>query len=337
MPKNDTIFLLKIINIERIGAKKMAIEITIIQKGSARKALPFEVITGDELKFGRMDGTLLLEDTLGDDGFIAYNPNHIARGFSVQWKEGETYKVVLRLTFPSHDEEIDDFYDAVTRIATYWKNCKIVLHGRKVLGLNDLVQQRSDMKAESLQALSDLCNKTKFDKAGNLVTDAVDNEEVELLEGEVVLQCVKWPLYVGGKEKAMVADETDSTKLKDFLHEKLSIDAYYARAFFYQHPDTKECHAKYGIDEGNLSIFPLDPVAPTWLVDKTTGKQVEVANWEVVLFSTTKDEMLGEIPYADFIAKLKNKQYYDHRNVLIQGVTLAEMEEMLEAGTAVVQ
>jgi len=314
----------------------MAIEITIMQKGSSRKALPFEVIIGDELMYGRSDGTLLLEDIIGEGRFIAYNPKHIGRGFSVEWKEGETYKVSLRLTIPSHDEEIDDFYDAVTRIAIYWGNCKI-RQDKKVLSLDSFAFQRSETKAKSFKMLSDLCNKTKIDKDGIPITEVNFDKLTPYYEAEIYLHCAKWPLILGGEEKAMLADSTDSLNFKEFLHEKQVISAYYAKAFYYQHPETKKFHAKFGIDENNPSIFPLKPEVPEWLIDRSTGKQIEIDNWEIMLFSTTKDEVLGEMPYADFIARLKNAQYYDPKNVLIQGVTLAEMEELLEAGTSIVQ
>jgi len=314
----------------------MAIEITITQKGGSKKALPFDVIIGEHLRYGRSDGTLLFKDIIGENDFIAYNPNHIARGFNVKWKEGESHQVRLRLTIPSHDDEIDDFYDTAYRIATYWENCKI-RQDNKVLSLEeDFFLQRSDAKAYSLQTLNDLCTKTKFDKNNNMVTGEVAGS-TPIREGEIILHNAMWPIVLGGKEKAMLANSVDSVKFKKFLHEKQSINAYYAKAFYYEHPATKEFHAKFAIEEDTTSIFPLKPTVPWWLVDKRTGKLMEVDIWEIALFSTTKDEMLGEMLYDDFIGKLKNTEYYDQQNVLIKGVSLAEMEEMLEAGTHIVQ
>jgi len=310
----------------------MAIEITITQKSSSKKVLPLEVIIGSKLRYGYFDGVRLEEEMLGKSEFIAYNPNHIGRGFSVKWKEGETYQVYLRLTIPSHDKEIDDFYDTVTRIATYWENCEI-RQNKRVLAIDDFVFQRSNTKANSLQTLSDLCNKTKISKDGNV-------DLTSPYEAEISLHCAKWPIILGKKEKVMLANSVDSTRFKEFLHEKQAIDAYYGKAFFSQHKYTKELNAKYVIDEGKVSIFPLKPEVPWWMINKQTGKPVKVAKWEIGLFSTTKDDLLGVIPYADFIARFKNfknTEYYDHNHVLTKGVSLSEMEELLGAGSLIVQ
>ena len=318
----------------------MAIEITITQKGATKKAMPLEVIIGDELRYGFSDGIRLEEDMVGDNHFVAYNPNHIGRGIVVDWKEGETYKVHLRLPIPSHDAEIDDFFDLATRIATYWKNCKIVKDRRKVMTVDDFVFQRSEIKEESLQTLSFICNQTKFDEAGNMSSGDAFDPSVPVQEGEICLQCARWPIVFGGKEKALLADSTDSTKFKEFLHEKLAIDAYYGKAFFSQHMFTKELSAKYVIEEDNLSIFPLKPAVPWWMIDRRTGETLEVVKWEIGLFSTTKDDMLGIIPYDDFITQFKNlksTEYYDHQHVINPGMSLAQMQDFLTAGSGVVQ
>jgi len=323
----------------RIGAEiNMSIEITITQKGFFKKVLPFEVIVGSELKYGSFDGIRLEDGTIGADEFIAYNPNHIARGFSVTWKDGEKQQVYLRLLIPSHDAEIDDFYNTITRIATYWKNCKINQDGEPIT-LNDINYQRSNMKAFSLRTLNDICNETKVateDEDGKVLfvtDDTKDNGElISPYEGEITLYGARWPIVLGEKEKTMLADSADSTEFKKFLHEKQAIDAYYAKALFYEHNDTKELCARYVLTEDTVSIFPRNPTVPWWMVDEQTGEPIKIENWEIGLCSITKNDLIGEIPYDNFIAKLQNVEYYDHGHVLIQGVSLAEMKELLIVG-----
>ena len=90
------------------------------QTAAKKKALPLEVILGEELVFGAFDGLRTNPGELGERDFIAWHPEHIGRGFSVEWKEGEKHKVEMRLPLPSMNEEIKDFYETVRRIAEFW-------------------------------------------------------------------------------------------------------------------------------------------------------------------------------------------------------------------------
>ena len=79
----------------------MSIEVTIRQTGLFKKTLPLSVILGDELQYGRLVGERLEPGVLAPDWFIAYNPQHIGRGFSVDWLKSEKKQVYLRLPMPS--------------------------------------------------------------------------------------------------------------------------------------------------------------------------------------------------------------------------------------------
>lgn len=63
----------------------MSIDIAVRQKGLFKKAMPLKVILGDELAYGAFEGVSLTPGKLDEDEFVAYHPQHIARGFSVGW------------------------------------------------------------------------------------------------------------------------------------------------------------------------------------------------------------------------------------------------------------
>ena len=96
----------------------MSIEVTIKQKGFFKKSITLDVILGKELKYGRFDGDHLEKGEFGKNEFIAYHPEHIGRGFSVDCVPYTKDGVYLRLPQPSTPREIRDFYDTVQRIAT---------------------------------------------------------------------------------------------------------------------------------------------------------------------------------------------------------------------------
>ena len=108
----------------------MPIDVTVIQKSLIQKTLPLNIILGDELKYGSFDGFRLDPDELGEVGFIAYNPEHIGRGISIEWKEQEKEKSITACTHPYNPNEIRDFFAGIERICNCWK-CELEVDGEK--------------------------------------------------------------------------------------------------------------------------------------------------------------------------------------------------------------
>ena len=95
----------------------MSLDVTIKQTGLFKKTLPLSVLLGDRLHYGwDDDGVRLQQGQLADDGFVAFLPDAIARGFSMTWNAQETQHVELHLPSPTSREEIRDFYATVQRV-----------------------------------------------------------------------------------------------------------------------------------------------------------------------------------------------------------------------------
>ena len=67
----------------------MAIDILIKQKMFGGKTMPLDVILGEHLHYGNFVTDQLNIGELGENEFVAYNPDSIGRGFSVIWNSGE--------------------------------------------------------------------------------------------------------------------------------------------------------------------------------------------------------------------------------------------------------
>ena len=288
----------------------MSIDITIRQNGFMKKPLPFEVIRGG-LEYGSFDGLKLKEGEIGEGEFMLYHPSHLARGFSVIWRKGEKNQIEMRLLSPTCAEEIDDFYDTIERVASFWKNCSIEQDGA-AMELASIPFWRKDMKEFNLRTLIDFCS----EKEGH------DN---------LTLYCAYWPLVFGPKEKELFRQANDLSGFRDFLHEKQSVDAYYANPHFYVDNNNNKDgpFGSFTITEDCDSIFPVEPYVPFGVSDPETDEQLKVNRWYISYYSFTKNEIIGYTHYSDFIDSIKDMEYYDAGNVLIKGLTLGEMEGLV--------
>jgi hypothetical protein len=287
----------------------LSIEITIKQKGLLKKELPLEVILGKELRYGAFDGLRLEEDQMADGEFVAYHPNHIARGFSVQWKKGEKNQVYMRLPSPTCEEELDDFYDATERIANFWRAGTIEQDGNSIT-VKEMNASRRMMKDSNLRILKDF----------------VSHPE----KGSLTLFCAFWPIVLGDAEYMHLAALPDLSGFRDFLHRKQAIDVYYAKPMFYRNKEGN--FGLYAFTEDTRSIFPLIPYVPFGTKDPESGTQLEVDRWYVSLVSITYKKSMGIIKYLDFISAIKQEQreYYDAENIIIEGMNLEQMTELVE-------
>ena len=284
----------------------MSIDITIRQNGVLKKSLPFDVICGG-LKYGSFDGLKLIEGEIGEDEFMLYHPSHLARGFSVVWKKGEKNQIYMHLPSPTCAEETDDFYDTVERVAGFWKNCSIEQDGAAI-ELASIPSWRKDMKEFNLRTLIEFC-KEKED---------LDN---------LTLYCAYWPLVFGPKEKGLFRQASDLSGFRDFLHEKQSVDAYYANPHFYINEDGP--FGSFAVTEDCDSIFPIEPYVPFGVNDPETDEPLKVNRWYISYYSVTKDAVIGHTQYSDFIGSIEGKEYYDAGNVFFKGIPLGEMEGLV--------
>ncbi len=184
----------------------MSFNITIKQKGFFKKTLPIEVILGEKLKYGAFSGDCLQKDVLGEGEFIAYNPEHIGRGFSVTWTPQEKKKIEFHLPQPSVPEEMRSLFDAVNRIASYW-NASIEVE---------------DVEMELPAFLAYYDDMVRFNEG------MVKHFAKDLIEGKhetLTFYSALFPLHVSREEAEVFVNDPEA--FYRWLHEKQSVDAVY--------------------------------------------------------------------------------------------------------------
>lgn len=288
----------------------MSIDITITQKGLLKKPLPLTVILGERLQYGALEGERLKPGELGEGAFIAYLPEAIGRGFQIFWQEGEKAKVELRSLTPTTREELRAFYDCVDRICTYWK-CELEVEGEKM-------------------ALRDF--QAGFENQADFTLRALRSMSGEILKGKhenLTLHCAMFPLTLGRGEAERFAPAENLDGFRDFLHEKQSMDVYYAAPMFYR--DGEGVLGLFVLREGVRSVAPKAPRVPLGVQDPNTGKALQVDRWEIVLGDADM-EQVGRVPYDTFLARLPAARVsrFDGGSILLEGLTLEELRKIAE-------
>ena len=289
----------------------MSIDIEIIQKGLIKRTLPLDVILGKNLRYGHFNGCTLEVNELKGGEFICFDPSRIERGFSVILSEKEKEKIVLRALTPTGCEELKSFYDCVKRIAEFWK-CELEVDGQKC-SLNEFLSGFEQMAEFNLTALKNM-------------SQAILNGEHKSL----TLFSAMFPIVLGDDEAKKFAEAESLEEFEQYLHEKQSIDAYYANPRIYYADRT--CLGAYVLSEDVRSIFPLKPTVPFGMTDSSTGRTPEVGKWKLFMFSHTENATIDIIDYENWYKAVPKEKVsrFDGGNILIEKLTLEEMKAVAE-------
>lgn len=288
----------------------MSIDVCITQKSLFKKRIPLEMILGNELSYGSFDGICLEYGKLGETEFLAYHPQHIGRGFSVQWNANETKSVTLRLLTPTSREELNDFYQCIARISSYWK-CEMKVDGSPTMQ-KEFLSNFENMVDFNLRVLKEMCRRILSGESSNLT-----------------LYSVMFPLVIGKKEAERFVKSVDLNDFRDYMHEKQRIDAYYARPRFYR--DAEEYFGVLCLSEDVRTILPSIPRVPFGIQDPDTGKALEVKRWEAYLYSGSRNKGLGTMPYNELLSRLPQDQVseFDEEHILVENLKPGVFEKLI--------
>lgn len=291
----------------------MSVDLVIRQKSFIKKALPLEVILGNELSYGVMEtGCRLKSGVLDESEFIVYMPQHIGRGISVEWKKGEKQQVALRMLSPTCLEEVDALYRMVQRIANYW-NCNIEMDG-------------NGMNVKEFQSTREEIQKFNVDVLKSMAKRVMEDVEEG---GATTLFSAMWPMMMGKKEAELFVKEPEAFGV--WLHEKQVQDLYYAVPLFYRDAEGGVI-GRFAISEGVDSIIPVKPYVPFGVEDPDTQKALECSDYRAAFFSSTYDRIIGEVPYEQFISSVPASKLsrYDGGNYVMEGLTVEELKQILQ-------
>lgn len=294
-------------NIRKVSLE-MSIDIRITQKGLLKKTLPLHVITGSDLCYGTSDGMKLKENDLSSDEIILYHSNHISRGFSIEWTPEKKDYVDLRALSPDSREGLNDFFAAIQRIASYWK-CEIEMDGN-ITALSELVSLIPDMQAFNETVLESVC--------GDILSGKKES---------LTLYSVMFPVVLGVPEAEKFRHDVDA--FGRWLHEKQSVDAYYAQPQFFR--TEVGVVGRYVVTEDCRTIFPLKGQVPLGISDPETGKALKCDRYEVYFYSISQEKMLGYVPFETFIEIIKGRAVrFDGANIIFEGLSLEALQKIVE-------
>lgn len=285
----------------------MSIEITIKQKLFGSKTMPLEVILGNDLSYGFWENDQLTEGKLGETEFIAYDPNAIARGFSVIWNPDEKKAVTVRLPQPSTTRELRSFYDAVERMALHWGGALIV-----------------DGTRTKLSAFLG-----GFDNMVDFNDRIISHFTEQILNGEnqnLTFYSAKWPLTIGMEEAEKFQD--DHSLFGRWLHEKQSMDIFFCNPRFFA--GEAGIFGQFMLMNDLPTVFPYKPSVPFGITDPATGKPLECSLWRVALVIEDQPGALCEVDYDTFLSRIpkNHKSRYDETHFLLSQLTEAEVRNL---------
>ena len=289
----------------------MSFWITIKQKGFSKKTLPLEVILGEKLKYGAFSGDCLQKGVLGESEFIAYDPEHIGRGFSVTWTPKEKKKIEFRLLIPSTPEELRDVFDAAERVASYW-NASIVADDTKM----------------KLPAFREYYN--EMVKHNENMLKHFSNEIINGTYETLTLYSALFPLHISREEAEVFANAPEA--YFRWLHEKQSVDAAYSSPSFFMKENGEICGI-FRFVKGKSHIFPVKPTVPFGVTDPRTGKTLECNDYGIVFFEKEDDENPeASMSYSEFLARTENfgKQKFTAELFLLPTLSDEDYAELTE-------
>lgn len=286
----------------------MSIDITLRQTAAKKKVLPMEVILGEELVFGAFDGLRTNPGQVGERNFIAWHPEHIGRGFSVEWQEGEKRRVDLRLPLPSTNEEIKDFYDCAERIATFW-NCGVEEDGEKA----ELSVFLSGL--ESVQETND-----------RMIIEMAEQVFMGERDGSMIMPAAIWQLAVGKEEAREFLREPE--KFAPWLHSRQVTDAYYAVAQFFDR--NGKTVGRFTLPAEVPTILPRIPQVPFGYVDTETGLPLVCEAWEIAFFDPEAGKLFACMEYDSFLDRVDATkcERFDGDCFLADGMPMEELKRV---------
>lgn len=296
----------------------MSIDIVIRQKGFFKKPLPLSVILGDSLACGVYEAGGRLNPGAWQGGEIAvFDPQRKGRGFTVAWTPTQTKGIILRALHPTCPEELTAFYGVVDRVTAYWK-CAMTVDGTPMTPA-----QFRDGMFDMLEV-----NRRYLDL---FIEKSLQADVYEAM----TLFSAMWPLEFGAKEAAATRDapEGSMAHFAQWLHEMQSVDCYYAVAGCVE--GDGGLWGRFALTEGCDSLFPVRPCLPPGAVDPSTGREPQIAGYEVALVSTTEQRVLGTIPYEAFSEALRKRfphkiAYYDAKRIRISPLDCEELRALLD-------
>ena len=234
----------------------------------------------DGLEYGVYDDNYVLREAAEDAAsVIVFDPQHIGRGICI---EIGADKLTVDLASVTGSSEIKLFYAIIKHICGLFGTTVFSREGQLVsLGMID-EYIKNDIKDSETGLI--------------IITKKIENGA----ERYVTLFCALNPIVLGLSDLKELG--ADAEKLDVFLHEKQSVNMYYAGLQLYSDPDSNLLIGIYPFPADTYSVMPYEPLKPFYL-------EQDVNKWMVYLY--VSDSIYGYIPFDEFSKHVRDLGRYD--------------------------
>lgn len=223
-----------------MGCECVAIELKISAKGYlCKKKLDFQALLKRcKLNYGSYNSFYVLDEDNGGSVGLLYNPSRLARGIFFDGTLMDEGQVSISFNLPTTLTEINDFIRVATEVKVQYRNVELICDGLETT-IEELIENRDNFLDYSLESLRGFCTNKEYE-AG-------------------IITLASFPYTFSQEEMEYYAKAETLDEFEEMIHQRQTIDAYYASPSLMKKPDSEEVVAFYTLTEDTPSIFPLRP------------------------------------------------------------------------------
>lgn len=273
------------------------------------KAVDFgQLIHNCGLQFGHNNEFYILEEGAADNTVILYNPNRIGRGIFFDGRRMKEGKVEISYNIPTTEAEIVDFICVAKELERQLKKVEMYCVEEKCKYTTAQLEQNKERMVQfSREKLNEFCANKEY--------------------SSYIFTLAMWPLELTEEMVASFETCTDLREFEQLLHDKQSMDVYYAKPKLLQ-KQTGEVGAFYTFTEECESIFPV----------KKDGflcmERINIDESFVRYYIFSEDRLMdGLYDYDKFVQYMlkHGATYYDKSHILVPSMTKEQIEKLAEA------
>ena len=138
-----------------------------------------------------------------------------------------------------------------------------------------------------------------------------------------------WPYYFNSKDVMNWLDDHELSHFSKDIHNNQVTDLYYCSPHYYQMNDN-QILGVYTITATVDTVFPTEPLTPFSCVNFQTCESIEADENIVAFYSLEKEEILGDIPFEDFMNEISKKELheFDAMHFYFDGLSEEEIDNL---------
>lgn len=286
----------------------MAFTLTIKRKGlfNKKQVSLEQLLSSCNFRYGSDNEYFILEENeINNQTMVLYNPNRIGRGIFLDASQMERGTLTISYNIPTTASEIQDFIHFTEQIVSQYEKVEMYcVEEERNYTLEELVANKENMVAFSLQSLHDFCNNKEY--MSHIFTLAM------------------WPWVLTEEQVQKFESCEDLCEFEEIMHNMQCIDVYYAKPRLYL--KNEKVAAFYVLTEECESIFPIK--ADNFI----NLDQIEIEEGCIQFYIFSEDRMLDGLYDYDKFMKImleRGVETFDKDHVRIPSLTKQDIEEIV--------